>query len=89
MNASIMGSGNILANGNTESLTTLISGSGKIDFSNLKSKTADCTVTGSGNTYIHVIDTLKAKISGSGNVEYAGSPVITATTTGSGVVKPI
>ncbi|NDP19623.1 MAG: DUF2807 domain-containing protein [Paludibacter sp.] len=89
MNASILGSGNITAKGTAETLTTLISGSGDIDFSNLISNTADCTTTGSGNTYVNVINTLKAKISGSGNIEYEGSPVITATTPGSGTLKPL
>jgi hypothetical protein len=89
MTASILGSGNITAKGNVETLTTLISGSGDIDFSNLTSKTADCSTTGSGNTYVNVTNTLKVNITGSGNIEYTGSPDISSNISGSGVVKPM
>lgn len=88
MTASILGSGSIAAKGNVETLTTLISGSGNINFSNLISKTANCTTTGSGNTYVNATNTLKANITGSGNIVYAGSPTVTSNISGSGVVKP-
>ena len=88
MTASILGSGSITAKGNVETLKTLISGSGNINFSNLVSKTADCTTTGSGNTYVNATNTLKANITGSGNIEYSGSPAVTSNISGSGVVKP-
>lgn len=88
LEASISGSGNITAQGRVKALKTLLMGSGNIIFGNLVAETADCTISGSGNTRVHVTGTLKALITGSGNIEYLGSPVVTEETPGSGVVKP-
>lgn len=88
LEATVNGSGNITAQGRVKALKTLLSGSGNIVFGNLVAETADCTISGSGNTRVHVTGTLKALITGSGNIEYLGSPVVTEETPGSGVVKP-
>ncbi len=86
LNVSILGSGNITAKGNVNTLTTLISGNGNMNFPQLLAKDATCTITGNGNTYVNVINTLKVIISGSGNIVYTGNPVLTPTITGSGQV---
>jgi hypothetical protein len=86
LNASILGSGNITAKGNANTLTALISGSGNIKFVNFSALAADCTITGSGNIYVIAINTLKATISGSGNIEYTGNSAVISSITGSGAV---
>ena len=45
------------------------------------------SVKGSGNCRLRVADTLRAKITGSGDVLYKGYPEIDQTITGSGSVK--
>jgi purine nucleoside phosphorylase len=84
--ASILGSGSINAKGKTDSFIGVISGSGNLNFSDLKAKDAKCTITGSGNIKIFAEETLEAIISGSGNVEYWGDPTLQTTVTGSGRV---
>lgn len=88
LDASILGSGNITAQGKVKALKALISGSGNMFFEGLVAETADCTLTGSGNMFVNVTTALNAKLTGSGNIEYSGSPTITAETVGSGVVRP-
>ena len=70
----VLGSGNISAKGNAESVKALISGSGDINLSDLIANDADCTITGSGNIDVKVTNELKAKITGSGNINYYGNP---------------
>ena len=52
--------------------------------SNLKAQKADCLISGSGDVYVNVENTLIATITGSGNIVYSGRPVITITDNGSG-----
>ena len=87
LSASILGSGNIVAKGNVNTLTALLSGSGNLMFSGMNATSANCSITGSGNISVAVSNSLKATISGSGNIIYTGSPVnIESTVTGSGKV---
>lgn len=87
LEVTILGSGNITAKGNVNSLKTVIAGSGSIYMDELVAAKANCSISGSGSTLVHVTDSLAAYISGSGNVIYSGSPAVVATTPGSGVVK--
>ena len=86
LSASILGSGGITAKGSANTLTAIISGSGNMNFRNLITNDANCTITGSGNINVTAVNTLKATISGSGNIMYSGSPTITPTITGSGSI---
>lgn len=87
LKATISGSGNISGSGTAVELETLISGSGYIRFEELIAQSAQCAISGSGNTYVGVITSLDASISGSGSVIYYGNPSINSNVTGSGRVR--
>lgn len=70
----LSGSGNVNLKGTVANFSTKLSGSGDIDAVNLKSKTVDVTVSGSGNTKVTCTEKLTARVSGSGNIKYAGNP---------------
>lgn len=70
----LSGSGDIVLKGKTDSFTSKISGSGNVNASNLKSKTADVTVSGSGNSVVSCETSLTGRVSGSGNIKYLGNP---------------
>jgi hypothetical protein len=54
----ITGNGNIDAIGSVQDLTTNISGSGSVMFTELKAKNATCSISGSGNTNVFIEDKL-------------------------------
>jgi hypothetical protein len=90
LDCSISGSGDIIISGNgTASRADIsISGSGNYDGEPLKIETAEIHISGSGNCTCNVTETLKASVSGSGNVTYSGgSPKIDARVSGSGKVR--
>ncbi|WP_394777171.1 head GIN domain-containing protein [Flavobacterium sp.] len=70
----LSGSGNAHLKGNTDNFTTKLSGSGNIDAVNLKTKNVDVNVTGSGNSRVNCNENLVARVSGSGDIKYTGSP---------------
>ncbi|MEP6804506.1 MAG: head GIN domain-containing protein [Flavobacterium sp.] len=70
----LSGSGNVHLKGNTDKFTTKLSGSGNIDAVNLKTKNVDVNVTGSGNSRVNCNENLVARVSGSGDIKYTGSP---------------
>ena len=70
----LSGSGDIQLSGTTVNLDTNLNGSGDIDTSNLKATNAKATVSGSGDTTIYCSDTLYARVSGSGDIDYKGNP---------------
>jgi hypothetical protein len=86
LNATILGSGDISAQGKVGTLSAGISGSGNLNLSQLVAQNATCVITGSGNIYTAVNSTLNATITGSGNVEYSGNPTVSTKVTGSGAV---
>ena len=86
LEARIAGNGNINAIGSVQDLTTNISGSGSVMFTELKARNATCSISGSGNTNVFIEDKLEASISGSGNIVYSGTPVVNSNLTGSGRV---
>jgi hypothetical protein len=64
-----------------------VKGSGDIDAFELRARDSSVVITGSGNCRISVVDKLRAKITGSGDVLYRGQPHISQSITGSGKVK--
>lgn len=89
LDADISGSGSIYLRGDTDDFYATINGSGDIRASRLKARIAKVKVSGSGSTYIHVIDELNSRISGSGNVHYSGNPDINSDSNGSGKVRKV
>jgi hypothetical protein len=84
LEAQISGSGNMYGTGTVEDLYTKISGSGNIHFADLKAKSGNCTVSGSGNVYVFVENRLDAYLSGSGDIVYSGTPSVNSHKSGSG-----
>lgn len=80
----LSGSGEIELAGESENSNLKISGSGKIIAENWVVGSADITITGSGDTFNLVENSLIAFISGSGNIYLKGNPTINKTITGSG-----
>lgn len=70
----LSGSGNVQLKGTADNFTTKLSGSGDIDAANLKSKNVDVNVSGSGNSKVNCNESLTARVSGSGDIQYTGNP---------------
>jgi len=90
LDCNISGSGDIIigGNGNTTRADISISGSGNYSGEQLKIGSADISISGSGNCTCNVTESLKASISGSGNVNYFGnSAKIDTRVSGSGHVR--
>ena len=88
LNLGISGSGNVKVGGSADAVEMKISGSGDVKADNLKAQTAICNVSGSGNISCNVKEKLEAYVSGSGDIQYSGSPASVKTrVTGSGDIK--
>ena len=74
--ADISGSGDIQLRGRTKNFDCSISGSGDIKCKSLLSENTTVTISGSGTAHIFASVSLKAKVNGSGEVYYGGSPAI-------------
>jgi hypothetical protein len=85
---SVTGSGDVRASGKSRSVEAAVTGSGDIDLSGLEAVRGYAHVTGSGDIRIHATEELTAKIMGSGDVDYTGSPgKVDSQVVGSGDVK--
>ncbi|MEP7358656.1 MAG: head GIN domain-containing protein [Anaerolineales bacterium] len=90
LNATLNGSGNVTAGGQIQKLDLLLSGSGQVMAGNLESQAASVSVSGSGDVTIWVREQLDVAISGSGTVNYFGTPTIgQRDITGSGDINPM
>lgn len=74
IDASLAGSGDLTLNGSTRDIEASIAGSGDIHAKNMKAQNADVRVAGSGDIAIHCSKSLKARVSGSGDIDYYGNP---------------
>jgi hypothetical protein len=72
--ASLNGSGNIILNGNTIDFFSKVAGSGDIEASRFKSENVVVAIAGSGDTTVFCTNNIKARVSGSGNINYKGNP---------------
>lgn len=76
LGASVSGSGDLDLKGKVNEFTAAVAGSGDISAYNLSSDKADLKVSGSGSMTLTVNKELKAKVAGSGDIRYKGSPRI-------------
>ncbi len=83
----ISGSGDINLRGMSETLELKISGSGDIQAEDLRTKSANIAVSGSGNCSVNAEDELDVRISGSGDVKYTGRPRVNTRISGSGSLR--
>lgn len=84
--AVVSGSGILFLRGDAASVSYTISGSGKIKSYELVQKNCSVTISGSGDAFVNVLQTLSANISGSGRVYFVGNPAVHTSISGSGSV---
>ena len=87
LTVTVSGSGTVTIAGQSTQQTVTISGSGRYRATDLKSRSANIQINGSGDCAVSVADSLNVTIAGSGNVTYAGSPTVNQTILGSGRVS--
>jgi hypothetical protein len=88
LTANITGNGNIIVEGETKDVDVAITGSGDFKGEKLLAENGNIKITGSGNAYVFCSITLKANITGSGDVFYFGNPTnINQKITGNGSIK--
>jgi hypothetical protein len=88
LSASMSGSGDITLNGSTTDLEATISGSGDIDAYDLQADHVNATVSGSADIHVTANKSIKARVSGSGDISYRGNPdKIDTKTSGSGDIS--
>ena len=71
---SLAGSGDISLRGSTTDFECNIAGSGDIHAFDLKAENVEASISGSGDAEVHCNGNLKARIAGSGDIKYKGSP---------------
>jgi hypothetical protein len=84
----ISGSGRVATDGSARSQSVLISGAADYRGERLRSRAARVTISGAGEATVDARDNLNVRISGSGDVVYAGSPRILQDVSGAGTVRP-
>ena len=87
LDADVSGSGNLFVEGAADRADLRISGSGKIDAGNLACQTCKAKISGSGNLWVDVEESLEGWISGSGSIYYYGDPVVISHISGSGRIN--
>ncbi|WP_010521008.1 head GIN domain-containing protein [Aquimarina agarivorans] len=84
----ITGSGNVELKGSTQELEVGITGSGDFNSKDLKADNTEVTISGSGDAKVVALERLTTKVSGSGDIMYAGNPKnVNSKTSGSGSVS--
>lgn len=72
--ANVTGSGSLTLKGSSHDVHADITGSGNLIAKDLQTNDADVTVQGSGDMLINCTENLKASVTGSGDIEYLGTP---------------
>lgn len=86
MHANVSGSGTIYLAGQASNSELVVSGSGKIKSFDFEQDLCNAVISGSGNMYVNVDETINARIWGSGMVFYVNTPLVHTSITGSGGV---
>ncbi|MDF4204658.1 DUF2807 domain-containing protein [Maribacter sp. SA7] len=88
ISTSMSGSGNIALSGATKDFEATISGSGDIEAFDLEADNVEATVSGSADIEVTAKKSIKARVSGSGDISYRGNPEkINTKTSGSGNIS--
>ncbi|HBR53442.1 MAG TPA: DUF2807 domain-containing protein [Flavobacteriaceae bacterium] len=86
--AKITGSGDMRLSGSANNLEVKVSGSGDFEGYSLNAANTEVYVSGSGDAEVNAKNALKARVNGSGDVRYKGSPEMSDTKVlGSGSIK--
>ena len=84
----VTGSGDLTLKGTTTDLRASVTGSGDFHGFNLQSTNTDISVIGSGDAQVVCTGNFKARVTGSGDIDYKGSPKNKdAKVTGSGSIE--
>ncbi|MEY8019952.1 head GIN domain-containing protein [Muriicola sp. E247] len=88
LEVTVSGSGDMDLSGNTDTMEVRISGSGDVQAYELDANHVSATVSGSANIRVTANQSLKARVSGSGDISYRGNPEkIDSKTSGSGDIS--
>lgn len=87
LDVSLSGVGSVDIAGVAEELNLTLSGAGAFRAARLETTRADVRLSGVGVATVWAKETLNASISGAGRIEYYGSPQISQSNTGLGVLK--
>lgn len=74
VDGSIAGSGDLTLKGSTNDLEAKVAGSGDFHGFELQANNTDVSVAGSGDAKVVCNKSLKARVAGSGDIEYKGNP---------------
>ena len=85
----ISGLGNVEIGGDVEDQRIGLSGAGNYNAENLKSGKASVEISGTGKAVIWVENEMDATLTGLGNLQYYGSPILSVDITGVGMVKSL
>ncbi|MBE0639593.1 MAG: DUF2807 domain-containing protein [Bacteroidales bacterium] len=86
-NLSIFGSGDVKLNGSASSVSVDVSASGDVNLYNLSAQDVEVSNNGSGDVIVSVSGKLKARLMGSGDLTYRGTPTgVDVSSLGSGSV---
>jgi hypothetical protein len=82
------GTGLVTVSGSAQRLTAQLGGTGDLQLADLQARDAQVTLTrtGTGRIEVHVTDTLRATLSGDGEILYSGSPKVIERVTGTGAI---
>ena len=72
--ANVSGSGDLTLTGKAENIEASLAGSGDINARNINAENAYVRVAGSGDISVHSTKSLKARVSGSGDIDSYGNP---------------
>jgi len=86
LDLTIAGSGKITFMGETADLRVSIAGSGIVTADQVRSKTCNVDIAGSGTAKVNAVEKLTVAIAGSGKVSYQGRPSVKSSIAGSGSV---
>ena len=88
ISATMSGSGDISLSGSTTDFEATISGSGDIEAYDLEADNVNATISGSADIQVTANKSLKARVSGSGDISYRGNPEkVNTKTSGSGDIS--
>jgi len=74
VDVSMSGSGDISLSGSTENLAISISGSGDVNAYDLEADNVNASISGSADIKVTANKMIKARVSGSGDIDYRGNP---------------
>jgi Putative auto-transporter adhesin, head GIN domain len=85
----LSGVGSVNLAGEVSDLEAEVTGVGSLEAEELKAKTGTIKVTGVGSAKVNVTESLTARCSGVGGIQYKGSPKVDKKTEGIGDISPL